>query len=905
VSLRWAVLLCLAAASRWAAAAPIALPIYIEDSHAGSFYWLAERLDLDEDHTLVHFDAHSDASAIFDSDKLRERLRRVASVEERRELLDRWRKAGTVQCFNWIEPLIPSPITSVIWVRDRTVAKDRSRILQKEATEQFDGHLEAAPRTAGSYRGRCRVVGLDRLRAQLGETQPVVITIDLDYFADMPANRRAAEFERVWKFVTGCRNLRAVTIALSRPYLKSDEQANDLLRLAMAAALSLPTATIQFEPFARVGNDRSERARDFHKRRENLPALNLTSASQELRALLLANRDRIAVRTETPAWEKQLAEWEAQTPTFRLTVKDREPSTDRIWRVPSSETVEVQLETTPSDASIERIEWIALTPAFPRCNLTATRADEIGFAQGAPPRPRWREVRLSGKNSTLLLDVARPPSHRFGVAGRATATEEFGAMRVKARVKINGHLRETPVIEVRRFAGSGFRAAISEQFGLPYLFGSGELREAADTGPETGIGADCANFVVYALRRQGRPVPWSNPKQLRKYLERVGERIGPGEAKISDEDLAGGVVVHFGNHVAVVMEDRPPLGVLDRNDLMAHQLEGLPEMLSLGRLLAARKTERFDLFRAPADLGDADLVVGGDVMLGRTIGAEIERGADPLAGIRTRLDRATAKLVNLECVLSDKGEAPAGKRYSLRAPLDAMRVLTEARINAVSLANNHAADFGREALLDSIARLKANDVASIGAGATAERAYAPHFFTTRSGTNAAVIALNDIENASDEGLVGSARNQELVAGAISQARARASFLLVFVHWGDENTDKISERQRELARWLIDRGADAVVGSHPHCIQPFDSYHGRPIIYSLGNLVFDGAASLPSWNRGQLLEMNLGQPGVRGPSFHLVPVQLDARGFPQVVPEKTKERRFTRQPPGRPKNNGGL
>jgi poly-gamma-glutamate synthesis protein (capsule biosynthesis protein) len=94
----------------------------------------------------------------------------------------------------------------------------------------------------------------------------------------------------------------------------------------------------------------------------------------------------------------------------------------------------------------------------------------------------------------------------------------------------------------------------------------------------------------------------------------------------------------------------------------------------------------------------------------------------------------------------------------------------------------------------------------------------------------------------------------------------------------------------------------VVGSHPHCIQLPDAYHGRPIIYSLGNLVFDGAPTLPGWNRGQLLEIDAGERGVRQASFRLVPVQLDARGFPQLVESEDKERRFTNR---RLKDNGGL
>src|ERR1051325_10426887 len=79
------------------------LPIYIEDNHAGTFYWLAQNIPLDDSYTLILFDAHSDASGIFDADKIRYALRNVSSTQDRQRLLDRWRDNGTVQCFNWIE----------------------------------------------------------------------------------------------------------------------------------------------------------------------------------------------------------------------------------------------------------------------------------------------------------------------------------------------------------------------------------------------------------------------------------------------------------------------------------------------------------------------------------------------------------------------------------------------------------------------------------------------------------------------------------------------------------------------------------------------------------------------------------------------------------------------------------
>ena len=294
MTIRWIALVFAVAFARGAFAASAAVPIYIEDSHAGSFYWLAEHLDLDEECTLIHFDAHSDASAIFDSDELRSRLRRVASSEERRELLDRWREAGVIQCFNWIEPLMPAPISNLIWVRGEKVGKARAGALEKEAVEYLDGQLEASPRSSGSLAKRCRVLGLDDLRANIKEGTPVVITIDLDYFAEVQPSARNAAFERVWKFVAGCRNLRAVTFAISRPYLSGDEQADALVRLALAASLSLPTARIQFEPFEKVGNDRSLRARELRSKNREVPAFGLTNASEELRALILANRDRIS-----------------------------------------------------------------------------------------------------------------------------------------------------------------------------------------------------------------------------------------------------------------------------------------------------------------------------------------------------------------------------------------------------------------------------------------------------------------------------------------------------------------------------------------------------------------------------------------------------------------------------------
>ena len=192
--------LLIAAAS--AAAEAKVLPIYIEDNHAGTFYWLAQNIDLDQSYTLVLFDAHSDASGIFDSDKIRYALRNVASIQDRRTLLDRWRNKGTVQCFNWIEPLMPAPIEKVIWVPADKLSASQISEHRQQATALLDGHLEAAPRKSGSLQEAYFVSDFEHSgERDRPQTERLIVTIDLDYFAGLAAAEQEQAFGRIWNFV--------------------------------------------------------------------------------------------------------------------------------------------------------------------------------------------------------------------------------------------------------------------------------------------------------------------------------------------------------------------------------------------------------------------------------------------------------------------------------------------------------------------------------------------------------------------------------------------------------------------------------------------------------------------------------------------------------------------------------
>jgi poly-gamma-glutamate capsule biosynthesis protein CapA/YwtB (metallophosphatase superfamily) len=861
---------CMAAlliAARPAGAAAKPLPIYIEDNHAGTFYWLTQNIELDQPCTLILFDAHSDASGIFDSDNIRDALRNVISMQTRQMLLDRWRSQGAVQCFNWIEPLMPAPIAKVIWVPAEKLSPAEIYGHTQQATALLDGHLEAAPRKSGSFRESYVVSDFENLERHLDRNRPLVVTIDLDYFAGLAAAEQETAFARIWNFVIERPSLRAITFAISRPYLTNENEAHRLLKLALASALSLLTAKIEFEPFLTVANDHSNLAKKLMVKGEKPPVFDVGNAPQELRARILSERQRITVRCDAAHWQHLLSDWNNEAPQLHLQIKDRLASTDNVWRVPAEEPAEVELIIEPWTTKPQKIEWFALTPKYSRCNLTELSTDQVGFVANAAPRPAWKEIAIDHHDAVLpitkLDDLFDGQLH-------------CGSLRLRARALVDGKIRETPVLELRRFVGNGFRAAISEQFGLPYLFGSGELSRDSDTGPETNLGADCANFAVYALRRQGQRVPWSDPKQLRDHLEVVAQRTTSGTAKISAKDLQRGMIVHLGTHVAAVMEDREPVGVLDENDLVAHQLAGTPQMVTLGQLLKERRKNSFDLFRVSLPKTSARLVFGGDVMLGRSCAAKIENGIDPFAGVAAVLRGASFAAANLECTISNLGDSAS--RYAFRAPPRSAQLLCRAGFRAMALANNHALDFGTAALQDCAGHLSAEKVEPVGLKTPTANSYTPYLFSVLDGEKIALLAINDVGPAAGCEIA-LASDRLHLSDAIASARSRANLVVCLVHWGIENRENITDEQRELARWLVDHGVDVVVGSHPHCVQPLDFYHGCPIAYSLGNLVFDGAPSITSWNRGALLEIGLDEIA-KASSARLIPIVLKD-GLPQV------------------------
>ena len=271
------------------------------------------------------------------------------------------------------------------------------------------------------------------------------------------------------------------------------------------------------------------------------------------------------------------------------------------------------------------------------------------------------------------------------------------------------------------------------------------------------------------------------------------------------------------------------------------------------------------------------LLAGGDVLMEHS-----ERlGLDPFEFIEPPLGSSDLSVVNVEMAISDRG-TPHYKTYVFRAPPPAARRIAAGGVRVANLANNHAMDFGGDALADTIDLLEGAGVATIGAGRNIDEAYRYRILTTGGGVNVAfvgaslVVPSNFAAGSSTPGIA-SAHPPDLarVLDTVRAAGAAADAVVVIVHWGVERDPCPNDAQRSLSQQLLDAGADAVIGHHPHVLQPVVHTGDKLVAFSLGNFIWEPRQHM-SGETG-VLQVDFEGDRVVGWAFH--PHLLDGDGVP--------------------------
>ncbi len=231
----------------------------------------------------------------------------------------------------------------------------------------------------------------------------------------------------------------------------------------------------------------------------------------------------------------------------------------------------------------------------------------------------------------------------------------------------------------------------------------------------------------------------------------------------------------------------------------------------------------------------------GDILLAGPMARVLRReGRDyPFARMHDTLRGADLTFGNLECCLSRRG-APIPKQFNFRGDPEDAAVLKANGFAIVSLANNHAWDFGRDALLDTVQTVRATGVKTVGAGPNRREAHRL-VVVERKGLRIGFLAylglIPALVNESETEPTLSMASVPTIRREVAAARKQVDLLIVSLHAGQEGAPLPTPRQRSFAEAAIDAGADLVIGHHPHVRQPLMHYHGKPICYSLGNFVF--------------------------------------------------------------------
>lgn len=247
------------------------------------------------------------------------------------------------------------------------------------------------------------------------------------------------------------------------------------------------------------------------------------------------------------------------------------------------------------------------------------------------------------------------------------------------------------------------------------------------------------------------------------------------------------------------------------------------------------------------------LLFMGDVMLGRLVNEVLEKKPPefPWGDTLSVLGSADARICNLECVVSDRGEpwSATPKAFHFRTDSKNVMSLKKASINAVSLANNHMLDFGHVALGDTLKTLDSSGISHSGAGNDIAQAMEPAYFNVK-GVQVCLISFTDNEPGWEAGKklggvfyvpvdVEDSRAKKLF-DLIKGARRKASIIIVSAHWGPNWGYRPVPEHIPFGHALIDAGADIVFGHSCHVFQGVEVYRKRPIIYSAGNFVDDYA-----------------------------------------------------------------
>lgn len=233
-------------------------------------------------------------------------------------------------------------------------------------------------------------------------------------------------------------------------------------------------------------------------------------------------------------------------------------------------------------------------------------------------------------------------------------------------------------------------------------------------------------------------------------------------------------------------------------------------------------------------------------------------------------------IANSEFTVSNRGTALPNKMYTFRAKKERLSIYDEMEVDMVTLANNHVYDYGVDAFNDMLDSFNEYKIPNIGAGHNIEEAKKPYYFIINGYKIAFVSASRAEKNimtpgaSIDSGGVFMCYDPTDMINLIKELKSNSDYVIPIIHFGRENSHELEEEQVSSAHAYIDAGADMVVGHHAHTLQGVEIYNDKPIIYNLGNFLFNNETIDTA-----LFKVNLNKDGSM--EYYIVPaLQKDSK-----------------------------
>ena len=236
------------------------------------------------------------------------------------------------------------------------------------------------------------------------------------------------------------------------------------------------------------------------------------------------------------------------------------------------------------------------------------------------------------------------------------------------------------------------------------------------------------------------------------------------------------------------------------------------------------------------------LVIGftGDVNMGRTLGKKLLADSTlyPFMHLDSIMHTVDLNVINLEGIISEQNGITQIGWQRFTAPPISVKTLKKGNVKVVSVANNHAIDFGGESLMECFKILKDNGIEWIGGGETYEDAFIP-VFIKKGDVSVGIVGVTSVSNYMfrREDSVMLARADTSMIKKILNIMDTVDYRVIFYHGDYEYSLTPSKNKVNFARWCIENGFDLFIGHHPHVPQSIEIYRGKFIFYSLGNFVF--------------------------------------------------------------------